>query len=94
MITKLVFHCETLAHGLNKGTVSLLIVLLVYLLLLDSAIGLAKYFLGIQVWASLSVAKTVPGLLVLALPLFLWEPACRLTPIDNIVKAVMKDAAE
>ena len=72
--------------------VSTIVMLLIYIVLIDRAFGIVRYFIGIRTLLGLGTVfvHVLPGLVVLAIPLFFWEPLSKLTPVDKIVKAVFR----
>jgi len=72
--------------------VSTIALIVVYLLLIDGAIGLGKFFINVRILFGVSntLLWSVPGLIILILPLLLWEPLCRVTPVDEIVESAFK----
>jgi len=67
---------------------ALLATLVLFFASLDRAIGIVilSHSLRATLAAGYSALRALPGLVVLAVPLFVWEPLCALTPVDEIVK--------
>ena len=62
----------------------------IYLMLLNSSIGVLRFYSGIADQGRLVVfLRTLPGLVVLALPLFTWHQLAKWTPIDDLVRKIM-----
>ena len=82
---------QDLAHKFMRalGTIVLIIV---YLVIIDIAIGVGNFFMVVR--ATFGVPNTLlwslPGLIAMILPLFLWEWLCKITPVDEIVKKAFK----
>ncbi|MFH1786130.1 MAG: hypothetical protein ABH829_00550 [archaeon] len=73
---------------LIAGTAMLMVI--VYIFLLNSAIGVIRFYRIVAGTGKLFVfIRSMPGLLVLALPLFTWKQLCKFTPVDEFVKWVM-----
>lgn len=72
--------------------VATIFLILVYLLLVDTAIGLGTFFITVRTLYGIpnTLLWSLPGLVALVLPLFLWEPLCRVTPVDEIVERAFK----
>lgn len=77
---------------LGLRALSTIILVLVYLFLIDLAIGAGKFLVTLQ--AAYGVPNTLlwslPGIVVLLLPLLFWEPLCKVTPVDELVERAFK----
>ena len=92
-------HILELIKGRGKGlpnlslrNISTIILILIYLVLIDLAIGIGKFFITVRTIYGIpnTLLWSLPGLIALILPLLLWEPLCKVTPVDEIVEKAFK----
>jgi hypothetical protein len=71
-------------------TISYVLLFILYLAVIEKALYVAFFFPETSVGSTFLAA--LPGLVVMALPLFVWEPLCDYTPVDEIIKTVFRGA--
>ncbi len=83
-----------IAHWIPAPVIFVLMLVFFTLLLfvLDTALALSAFMNTSHATLGFSqtILKSLPGLLVLTIPLFCWESLCKYTPIDELVKRYMK----